>query len=221
MRRPFATLAASLSLSACCAHALCARGDVRLCVDGRTPLSHCAARLLHGADCVVAAAAVLGENQRQEEEPGRLSAGGGSLANAARDLELMGQALADGDWGAATEPLAAVAVSLAAAAASFDGVLDDGGALMGASGECEDAASCTGCISLAAAAGPNLQAAGELIADAGAALRAHGEGLLFSGATGAHTEAGRQMVAAGEATAEAARELRDAGVRLEGGWTAA
>lgn len=183
------------------------------------PLAACAEQLLAGADCIVAAAAVLGENQRQEEEPGRLSAGGCALANAARDLELVGAALAIDDWAAATEPLAAVAVSLVTAATSLDGVVDDEGALMTAANECEDASCCTGCISLAAAAGPNLDAAGTSLAEHASALSAHGEGLL-SGATEAHAEAGRQMLGAAEAVAIAGGELSAVGQRLEDGWIA-
>ena len=48
--------------------------------------TRCADGLLAAADAIVAAAAVLGENQRQEENPGAMSAGGCALANAGRDL---------------------------------------------------------------------------------------------------------------------------------------
>ena len=84
---------------------------------------------------MIAAAAMLGENQQQEEEPRRLSSGGAALANAARDLELVGEALAERDWQAATAPLAAFAASLRSAAAVMDGIMD-------CEGLCEAAAEC-------------------------------------------------------------------------------
>ena len=188
----------------------------RLCIQADTPLSRCSERLLFSADAIVAAAAVLGENQRQEEEPGRLSSGGCALANVARDCALVGAALDEKDWEAATEPLAAVAVSLSTAAASLEGLVE-GTALSEAAYEIEDASCVTGCISLAAAAGPNLEAAGELVGRAGGALRAHGEGMLNAGTTAAHVEAGNRLCEAGGATAEAGEHMAEAGRRLEAG----
>ena len=159
---------------------------------------------------------MLGENQRQEEEPGRLSSGGCALANAARDFALVGAALDDQDWAAATEPLAAVGVSLATASASLEGLLD-ATALADAAAELDDASCVTGCISLAAAAGPNLQVAGALLASVGEVLGAHGEGLLGAGTTPAHVEAGERLCAAGEETTRAGEHLTEAGRRLEAG----
>ena len=122
-------------------------------------------------------------------------------------------------WQGATEPLAAVAVSLDTAAASFDGVINQSEVLSAAAAELEEAASCTGCIMLAAAAGPNLVAAGELIGVAGEALADHGAGMSEAGFTPAHDEAGVRLQEGGEAVAEAGMALVEVGVRLEEGWT--
>ena len=195
-----------------------ARASAVLCAEASapTPLARCASRLADAADAIVAAAAVLGENQCQEEEPGRLSAGGCALANAGRDVELMGQHISDADWPAATEPLAAVAVSLASAATFLEGLVE-ASALLAAADECEEASCVTGCISLAAAAGPNIEAAGLLITEAGGAIAAHGEGMLSAGTSAAHTEAGRQLCEAGAAVEGAGEHMAVAGRRLEDG----
>ena len=60
-------------------------------------------------DALVAAAAVLGENQFQEEEPGSWSAAGCALAISGRDFAEATAALADSNWEAATGPLASAA----------------------------------------------------------------------------------------------------------------
>jgi len=94
------------------------------------PLGLATELLLSASDSMVAAAAVLGENQRQEEEPGRLSACGCALGNAARELELFAHEVCVArEWESATAPLAAAAACLSTAAAAVDGFLDDGDAL--------------------------------------------------------------------------------------------
>ena len=115
-------------------------------------------------DALVAAAAVLGENQFQEEEPGSWSAAGCALAISGRDFAEATAALADSNWEAATGPLASAAAQFCIAAASTASHADASAAFEEAAAAVEDASSCTGCISLAAAAGPSL-------AEGGAALQ--------------------------------------------------
>ena len=177
-------------------------------------LCGCADALLEAADAIVAAAAVLGENQRQEEEPGRWSAAGCALANAARDLKTTGGMVGEGDWACATEPLAAAAVSFSTASAWMPLAEDD---IATVAAECEDAAAVSGCISLAAAAGPNLIDAGEALLSAGGAILSHGEAMEESAATSAHTEAGCKLREAGHGVQAAALRLQAAGAQLEMG----
>ena len=189
----------------------------RLCLasSGPSPLATCAEAFSTASDRVVAAAAVLGENQRIEEEPGALSALGGALANAGRDLVVAAAALdEDADWPAAADALAGVAGSLREAAAASDAEGMDG--LDGAAAELEDASCVTGCIALAAAAGPNLQEAAAGVNLASIWLGSRSEA-LDTGCTPAHRAAGDCMSAAALAMKEAARSLHDAGARLESG----
>jgi len=173
------------------------------------------AMLLACADNVVAAAAVLGENQRDEEEPGALSAGGCELGNAGRSCAAAADSLDEREWAAATEPLSDAASSLAAAAASLRGH-GCGAALAEAAAELEDASSVTGCISLAAAAGPNLAACGEALSAASLALGARAEGLEV-GATAAHREAGARLGEASACLREAGVAMAESGANLEQG----
>jgi hypothetical protein len=121
--------------------------------------------LMAAADHIVAAAAILGENQCEEEDPASLSSGGCSIANAARDAAAVSEALARREWEDATDPLAAMAGSLFASAACLEDIC---GAALGEAGiELEDASQVTGCIQLAAAAGQLIIGAGESLASAG------------------------------------------------------
>ena len=162
------------------------------------------------------AAAVLGENQRQEEEPGALSACGCALANAGRDLVVAASALSEeGDWACAADALGEVATSLETAGASV-GADSGGDWLSEAASELEDAASVTGCISLAAAAGPNLQAAADALSGTASALAERGAD-LDSGPSAAHQTAGMRLGEAANAIGAAAAGLRAAGEQLEQG----
>ena len=58
----------------------------------------CSKALLAAGDHTVAAAAILGENQCDEEDPASLSAGGCAIANAGRDLEAVAAALEEREW---------------------------------------------------------------------------------------------------------------------------
>ena len=138
-------------------------------------------------DALVAAAAVLGENQFQEEEPGSWSAAGCALAISGRDFAEATAALADSNWEAATGPLASAAAQFCIAAASTASHADASAAFEEAAAAVEDASSCTGCISLAAAAGPSL-------AEGGAALQAR-RNSLASTATGWQTSTERARAA--------------------------
>lgn len=189
---------------------------VAVCGLAVSPLHHASRHLLQAADAVVGAASVLGENQRQEEEPGRLSAGGCALANAARDCEEAAGALFDErDWETTVDPLASASCQLATAALNLEHIGADA-ALQEAADELEEASTVTGCISLAAAAGPNLQAAGDALAAAGESFLAHGDGLR-DGATAAHAEAGRRFAEAAAAMSSAGAAVRSTGEKLEAG----
>ena len=198
-------------------------GDVRMVAAAvmtsatpSSPLDRCASNLAEAADRMVSAAAILGENQRQEEEPGALSAVGCSLANAGRDLGVAGSALSvDGDWPSAAVAIGDAAQQLEAAATSMDGWGADEG-MYEAAEELEDASSCTGCISLAAAAGPNLRAAGEALSGAAEAVATRAAGLEGAPTLAIQT-AGVALSEAAVALREAANGLDEAGGRLETG----
>lgn len=182
--------------------------------SGGWTLAGAATALEVAADKIVDAAAVLGENQRQEESPGELSACGCAVAIAAKDLTIADSALGKSEWSEAAFALGDVAESLRTAATPF---LDDalGAALMAAADELEDASNVTGCMSLAAAAGPNVAAAADHLAEAATAVESRGESLA-SGPTAAHVTAGAALREAAEAIEGAARGVREAGERLEG-----
>ena len=78
---------------------------------------------------MVAAAAVLGENQCTEHDPGRLSAGAGALAVVANAFASAAVHLSEEqqDWEGGAVPLGEAAISLGAAAASLFEI-DGGGA---------------------------------------------------------------------------------------------
>lgn len=186
-----------------------------MCATDAGNLTRAASELSRSAGMIVAAAAVLGENQRQEEEPGRLSAVGGALSNAARELGIAAEALeVERSWDAAAEALGDAALSLQTAAASSDG--EDEAALLSAASELEDASTCTGCISLAAAAGPNLSEAGVHLKDAAALLRSRSSEMA-AGATSAHGAAGSHLEEAADALHESGVALAQAGEQLEAG----
>ena len=97
--------------------------SARMSADANA-MSSCARALSLAGDHTVAAAAILGENQREDEDPASLSAGGCAFANAGRDAEKMAAALAQREWEDATGPLADCAGSLFQAAASLASVGD-------------------------------------------------------------------------------------------------
>ena len=141
----------------------------------------CAAALMEAGDHTVAAAAILGENQCHGDDPGRLSAGGCALANAGRDVAAAAEALAAREWGDAVFPLYDCSGNLFGASASLEEIGGCGAALGEAGAETEDASSVTGCIVLAAAAGPSLVSAGDSIRLAGGALTLYGQGMREDG----------------------------------------
>ena len=81
--------------------------------------------------------------------------------------------------------------------------------------ELEDAASVTGCIVLAAAAGPAMVSAGDFLASAGGAMGAHGLAMKKGG--GVYTEAGDKLYQAGAALAEAGDCMERSGMAIEAG----
>ena len=172
-------------------------------------------QMLACADHVLAAAAVLGEDQRGEEEPGALSAGATELGNAGRSCTAAADSLDEREWAAATEPLSDAARSLTAAAASLHGH-GCGAALAAAAAELADASSVTGCISLAAAAGPSVSACGEALSTASLALGAYAEGLEV-GVAAAHAEAGARLRDASACMGEAGVAMVESGANLEQG----
>ena len=138
------------------------------------------------------------------------------MGRAANELAAASHALLEGDWPSATMPLAESAVFLSAAAASMsDAITCDG--LHDAAREIDDAASVTGCIALAAAAGPSLQAAAEALSDFGDALVEFGSLLESEGATSSHADAGQRVQKAARAASDSAKGLATAGVLLEEG----
>ena len=155
-------------------------------------------------DALVAAAAVLGENQFQEEEPGSWSAAGCALAISGRDFAEATAALADSNWEAATGPLASAAAQFCIAAASTASHADASAAFEEAAAAVEDASSCTGCISLAAAAGPSLAEGGVALQTAAKFVGEYGHGLADTDKAGARGVAGQSIV-------RGARELAAAG----------
>ena len=163
---------------------------------------------------MVAAASCLDEDV---ERCNALSAGGRALADAGRSLAMFEDAaFVDLEWSCATEPLAATSISLQSAAQALTG-LDDtlGAAFSAAAAELEDASSISGCISLAAAAGPNLQSAGAALLDAGEAIVQQGQ--RSAPCTSARRNVGALLGEAGIAVTEAGRGLAESGRSLEEG----
>ena len=130
---------------------------------------------------------------------------------------LAGRACAPGSWGSwASGPRGAArtAGSLRTAAVALDAASDSAG-LLAAAAELEDASCVTGCISLAAAAGPNLRAAGEALQEGSGTLRGRADDLA-SGPTAAHAEASESLRGAADALDAAGLCLVEAGDALEG-----
>lgn len=189
---------------------------VRMSAGGADAMSSSSRALMAAADHMVAAAAILGENQCDEEDPASLSSGACSIANAGRDAAAVSEAIQRCQWEEATGPLASMAGSLFVSAASLADVC---GAALGEAGiEIEDASQVTGCIQLAAAAGPSLISAGESLASAGGALGAHGRDLTKKG--GVYAEAGERLFRAGACLAEAGETLEQTGDAIESGTAA-
>lgn len=190
--------------------------SVRVAASAVEPsLGACASDLESCGGAVVAAAAALGEAQCQEDDPGALSAGGCALSIAGKQVALAAEHLGVGSWEAATEPLSEASQQLAEAGASLEFIVGDG--MLRAAAELEDGASCTGCISLAAAAAPNLQAGGEGLVEAADRLRAHGDAMIEQGTLPAHAHAGAQLVEAGLALGRAGSALQETGEALDDG----
>mmetsp|Transcript_42162 Transcript_42162/g.66018 ORF Transcript_42162/g.66018 Transcript_42162/m.66018 type:complete len:276 (-) Transcript_42162:960-1787(-) len=122
-----------------------------------SPMSEAGSELLKSSDHIVAAAALLGENGYQEEDPGSLSGGGCALGNAGRSLFQADSALEKREWEECTEALADSAAELFAASTFLEVI---GLQLEAAATELEAASEVSGCISASVAAGPNLKAAG-------------------------------------------------------------
>ena len=173
------------------------------------PCSAAADNLREAAAALVAAGAASGRQGVQEDCCG-LSEAGESLSKAADELESTAAHLADLDWSCATETLAAAATSLAAAA---DHTPVGSSALLLSAEQCRDASSVTGCINLAAAAGPSLVAAACALSDAGAAIHAHRP--LSAGAMLAPTRT--QLEVAGNAMQLSGGWLERCGEQLEAG----
>jgi hypothetical protein len=115
---------------------------------------------------------------------------------------LTGDAIADCDWPCATEPLAAAASSFARARFPVGEAL-----LKSVSAELLDASNVSGCISLAAAAGPNLVAAAEALAGAGSALCLHGAAMPSTSSS--------RLQQAGLAIVASSKQMHDCGELLE------
>ena len=167
---------------------------MRCTADEAATLAGSAASLLEASDHLFAAAA--------GPEDAAWSAAGSALASAALELNRAGEAIADGDWPCATEPLAAAASSFARARFPVGDAL-----LKSVSAQLLDASNVSGCISLAAAAGPNLVAAAEALAGAGSALCLHGAAMPSTSNSRLH-QAGLAIVAA-------SKQMHDCGELLE------
>ncbi|KAL3893599.1 MAG: hypothetical protein SGPRY_014117 [Prymnesium sp.] len=190
-----------------------------LSLHAQEPLiASCASDFAKASHSLVMAARALSESPQLEQAASRLTEGGGALSAASISFAEVSHLLSEEsqDWEAATSPLSEAAGQLRTAGSSLSPI--DGGALGRSALELETASCTTGCISLAAAAGPDLQAAGDDIEVAGAAVMAYGETLLTSTAsTAAHGAAAKQFNAAGSALKSAGSLLREAGSLLENG----
>jgi len=167
---------------------------MRCMADEAATLAGSAASLLEASEHLLAAAA--------GPDDAAWSAAGSALASAARELNRAGDAIADGDWPCATEPLAAAASSFARARFPVGEAL-----LKSVSAELLDASNVSGCISLAAAAGPNLVAAAEALAGAGSALCLHGAAMPSTSSS--------RLQQAGLAIVASSKQMHDCGELLE------
>jgi hypothetical protein len=166
-------------------------------------LSRCATSLRTCSDYITAAGA--------HSESVALATAGDALGKAGRECDVASFQLGALDWGETAISFAAAAQALAAAAASLESPLADEIEL--ASAALKEGSSVSGCISLAAAAGPELAEAGEALCRAGGLLDSNlivncGEAAAqqLSLASGALTAAGSQMRLQGELL-EAGRPL--------------
>ena len=168
---------------------------MRCMADEAATLAGSAASLLEASEHLLAAAA--------GPDDAAWSAAGSALASAARELNRAGDAIADdGDWPCATEALAAAASSFARARFPVGEAL-----LKSVSAELLDASNVSGCISLAAAAGPNLVAAAEALAGAGSALCLHGAAMPSTISS--------RLQQAGLAIVASSKQMHDCGELLE------
>ena len=185
----------------------------------RTPSSCLAAsstELAH-ASTLLADVAVLLQESQEQAAPRELS---GSLAAAAQELKCAAHALSEGDWPAAADPIGQAGTSFALAAAFLEELSQTPSSSAGfvtAAAELADAASVTGCIALAAAAGPNLQFAGEALGESAGALLSHGATLIENGETSVRQATGGKLCDAARAMQASALSMCEAGIALEGG----
>jgi hypothetical protein len=186
-----------------------------------SPLATAAASFVACGEHLVSAAAMLSaDQQRQKESAAALSTAAAFLCNAGQCVELAAAALDAGTWeggGGAAYELADAARDIDSAAAAL-AVFVHTRHLTEAAAALEAAAGCTGCISMASAAGPDLQDCGDALSSAGEMLVRSGEGMADSGATQTHHDALGQLMMAGAALAAAGREVSEAGCLLEAGW---
>lgn len=151
---------------------------------------------------------MLGEDQR---------ACGDALSNAGPPLEAAAGGLDGADWECAADALAAVASCLREAWSAMDGEAAVG--LLEAATQLEDASEVTGCISLAAAAGPNLQDAATGLDEVASAFATRAEDLAGASAPAHEVATSEVMREAATAMMAAASSLREAGMQLENGTT--
>lgn len=172
--------------------------------SGVLHLRSAADALLNCGTCIVAAAALLGENGVLTEDPASLSNGGCALANAGRDLHAACSILYENDdceWETAVESgfyPAAGNLQIAAASLFYAKPLQMAGDKLDA------ASQITGCIVMAAAASDDLQDSGRSLVEAARLVLAYADEMQAGGkveqAAGALTlEAGSSLMEAGEA----------------------
>jgi hypothetical protein len=180
-----------------------------------------AAELLEVAAVRLVECAALAATDTEDEDQRRegkaelsdeaLSTTGRALSDAARGFALAAEAFDRCEWPATAEALADVATSLGCAATSL-GPAHGGEGLRDAADALQDASTVTGCMMLAAAAGPSLQSSADGLATAAIGLRGAkpAAGVQAAGAL-------RLVCEAADALERVARSMRVAGEQLEAG----
>lgn len=187
---------------------------------GTSPLLAASNSFTCCASHLAGAAAIFDEAKPYDEPRSPFSAAANFISNAGLACKLAAEALDSGRWEGrhgAAEELGEAAREINSAGAALLSSMDIVH-FVGAATALEAGAGCTGCINMASAAGPDLQACGEALECAGVVLLQMGNDMAEDGGGRIPREVGNKLLLAGEALISAGQEMHQAGCCLESGW---